>query len=124
MNWHTSILPIGEKVFIDKNCFTEKVTYRAVAVVVDIRRPNRVKPIYKVKRFVKRKPAAYFIKGIGFVVHPDIYTAMQRLLADSVEENQRKMIYSAFGVQEAVPPSSLSISELKELIKKYTDGMK
>jgi hypothetical protein len=110
----------GTKVIVDKNCYTEKRVWRAVAVVVDVRRPNRVKPIYKKKLFVTRKPRAYMVKGLGFVMHPDIYAAVQRKLSDSIIQQERKSFMAALGISDGPPqPTGLTLADLEDVIKKF-----
>ncbi len=92
----------GMKVFVDKNCYTEIVKRRAVAVVVDARRPNRVKPIYKMKTFRTRIPRAYMVKGVGVIMHPEIYNRLQAQITDSFMKQEREAIASAFGVPSAL----------------------
>lgn len=124
MNWQTYTSPLGGmRIIVDKNCFTTKVTYRAVAVVVDVRRPNKVKPIYKLKRFEKKTPIAYLVKGLGLVVHPSIYAEIQKKLRDSVIEQERNLFMTAFGAQPQEPqPKGLTLSDLQDAIKKI-DGL-
>jgi len=122
MNWQTSMMPLAAmNIFVDKNCVTEKVTYRAVAIVVDVRRPNNVKPIYKVKRFVKRTPRAYKVEGMGIVMHPDIYNALIRKIGESVAEQERKLVLSALGIPTLAPPvpRGLTLADLEDAIKRF-----
>lgn len=121
MNWTQSFQSFGgTKIIVDKFAYTEKRVWRAVAIVTDKNRPNKVKPIYKRKLFIERKPCAYMVKGVGLIVHPEIYAAIQNRMRKSAEEQQRKMITSIFGLSEVPPlPSSLSVSDLKDLMKKY-----
>ena len=56
---------VGTKIIVSEFAYTEKRKWRAVAIVTDLRRPNRVKPIYKKKLFIERKPVAYMVKGVG-----------------------------------------------------------
>jgi len=124
MNWQTSMMPLGGmKIFVDNNCVTEKVTYRAVAVVVDARRPNKVKPIYKLKRFVKRTPRMYMVKGVGIIVHPEIYNALTKKLSDSVIDNTNKLIMSSLGLPTLAPPAprGLTIADLQDLVKRFDE---
>ena len=122
MNWQTISAIGGTRIIVDKYCYTTKVKYRAVAVVVDVRRPNRVKPIYKLKRFETKTPRAYLVKGLGLVVHPDIYEAIQKKLRDSAIEQERNLFMSAFGAQPQEPqPKALTLSDLQDAIKKI-DG--
>lgn len=121
MNWQTSLYPLGGvKIIVDKFCYTEKRTWRAVAVVIDVRRPNKVKPIYKNKLFIERKPRAYMVKGLGIVMHPDIYAAIQRKMSDSIIQQERKAFMSAFGIPDVPPkPKGLTLSDLEDLIKRF-----
>jgi hypothetical protein len=88
---------VGTKIIVSNLAVEEKVKYRAVAVVVDQRRPNKVKPIYKRKRFVTRKPIAYKVEGVGLIVHSDIYKKLQEQMSQSIMEQERKMFFDAFG---------------------------
>lgn len=87
----------GTKIIVSDLAVERKVKYRAVAIVVDQRRPNKVKPIYKRKRFETVKPIAYMVKGVGLIVHPDIYKKLQEQMSKSIMEQERKMFFSAFG---------------------------
>jgi len=87
----------GTKVIVSPNAYTEKRTWRAVAVVVDIHRPNKVKPIYKKKLFIERKPRAYLVKGIGLIIHPDMYNKLQEHIMDSIRKQEREVFFSTFG---------------------------
>ena len=89
---------VRTKEIISSLAVERKVTYRAVAVVVDVRRPNKVKPIYKRKRFETVKPIAYMVKGIGLIVHPDIYKKLQEQMSNSILEQERKIFFSTFGI--------------------------
>jgi len=86
----------GTKIIVSNLAVERKVKYRAVAVVVDVRRPNKVKPIYKVKRFETVKPIAYMVKGVGLIVHPYIYKKLQEQMSKSILEQERKLFFSAF----------------------------
>lgn len=121
LNWQTSNQIFGgTKIIVDKFCYSEKRIWRAVAVVIDVRRPNRVKPIYKRKLFIERKPLAYLVKGLGLVVHPDIYAAIQRKLGESVVQQERRAIMSSFGIPDTPPqPKGLTLSDLEDLIKRF-----
>jgi hypothetical protein len=125
MNWSTSLHPLGGiKIIVDKNCYTEKVTHRAIAVAVDVHRPNKVKPIYKVKRFVKRTPRAYMVKDLGLIVHPEIYSAIQKKMSDSVLEQERKAFASLLGVDTSpLQPKGLTLSDLQDVIKRFETGV-
>lgn len=110
----------GTKVIVDKNCYTEKRVWRAVAIVVDVRRPNKVKPLYKKKLFVTRKPAANMVKGVGLIVHPDIYSRIQDKMRGEIIKQNERMIASAFGVPERLlEPTSFSLSTLEEAVKRF-----
>lgn len=109
----------GTKIIVDKFCYTEKRTWRAVAVVIDVRRPNKVKPIYKKKLFIERKPRAYMVQGLGLVMHPEIYAAVQRKISESVIQQERRAIMSAFGIPDAPQPKGLMLSDLEDLIKRF-----
>ena len=126
MNWQTISAIGGTRIIVDHYCYTTKVKYRAVAVVVDVRRPNRVKPIYKLKRFETKTPRAHLVEGLGLVVHPEIYAALQKKLRDSVIEQERSVFMSVFGIP-AMPtppqPKGLTLSDLQDAIKKI-DGLK
>ena len=87
----------GTKVIVSDLAVERKVKYRAVAVVVDVRRPNKVKPIYKLKRFETVKPIAYMVKGVGLIVHPAIYKKLQEQMSNSIKEQERKMFFSMLG---------------------------
>jgi hypothetical protein len=86
----------GMKVIVSDLAVERKVKHRAVAVV-DVRRPNKVKPIYKLKRFETVKPIAYMVKGVGLIVHPTIYKKLQEQMSNSIKEQERKMFFSTFG---------------------------
>ena len=90
----------GVKIIVSDLAVERKVQYRAVAVVVDKRRPNKVKPIYKRKRFETVKPLIYMVKGVGLIVHPDIYRKIQEQMTKSIMEQERKMFFSGFGGKE------------------------
>ena len=87
----------GTKIIVSHLAVERKVKYRAVAVVVDVRRPNKVKPIYKVKRFETVKPIAYMVKGVDLIVHPDIYKKLQEQMSKSILDQKRKLFFPAFG---------------------------
>ena len=90
--------------------------------MVDVRRPNKVKPLYKVKRFVKRRPRAYIVKGIGLVVHPEIYSAIQKKMSDVIIQQERKALASIFGVPDVPPQSNgLTLSDLEDVIKRFDE---
>ena len=109
----------GVKVIVDKFAYTEVRKWRAVAVVVDSRRPNRVKPIYKKKLFVTRIPRAYLVKGVGLIVHPDIYRRMQEQMTSSILEQERKAIASISGIPSSLmQPSSLTMSNIEEAVRR------
>lgn len=95
----------GTKVIVSHLAVERKVKWRAVAVVVDQRRPNKVKPIYKLKRFETVKPIAYMVKGVGLIVHPDIYKKLQEHMSKSILDQERKLFMSAFGIE---PPNTAS----------------
>lgn len=88
---------VGTKIIVSQYAYTEKRTWRAVAVVVDQRRPNRVKPIYKRKLFIERKPTAYEVKGVGLIIHPDLYNRLREYMAQSIMKQERQMWLSFFG---------------------------
>lgn len=88
---------VGTKVHVDRNAVERKVTYRAVAVATDQRRPNKVKPLYKRKRFVTEKPLAYMVKGMGLIIHPDLYAKVQAEMAKDIKKRSDEMIASLFG---------------------------
>jgi hypothetical protein len=122
MNWSTSLYPLGGiRIVVDKNCYTEKRTHRAVAIYVDLRRPNKVKPIYKMKWFVKRRPAAYMVKGIGLIVHPEIYDAIQKKMSNSIVEQERKALMSIYGVSGEPQSKGLTLSDLQDVIKRFEE---
>jgi hypothetical protein len=108
----------GMPIIIDKFAYSEKVTYRAVAVVVDVNRPNRVKPIYKRVRFVKRTPRAYLVKGMGYVMHPDIYRALQKRIGESMRKSVDGMTRSMFGLSAAMEQTTLTMDSFIEAWKK------
>jgi hypothetical protein len=108
----------GMPIIIDKFAYTEKVTYRAVAVVVDKNRPNRVKPMYKQVRFVKRTPRAYLVKGRGYVMHPDIYRALQKRIANTMRKSVDAMTSSFFGLNAATEQTTLTMDSFIEAWKK------
>ena len=91
---------VGTKIIVSNLAVERKVKYRAVAVVVDKRRPNKVKPIFKLKRFETVKPIAYMVKGVGLIVHPDIYRKLQEQMSKSIRDQERKMFLSVFGQQK------------------------
>jgi len=78
----------GVKIIVSEHAVERKVKYRDVAVVIDARRPNRVKPIYKRKRFETTKPIAYMVKGVGLIIHPDLYKKLQVKIGESVMKQQ------------------------------------
>jgi hypothetical protein len=123
MNWKQELM--GVKIFVDKNCFTEKVKYRAVAVAVDVNRPNKVKPLFKRKRFVTRTPRAYMVKGVGLIVHPEIYQKIQRQMSDSILKQEREALASVFGVPNFFNyPSNLTLSNIEEALRRIKDAGK
>lgn len=104
----------GIKVFTDPNCYTEKRVWRAVAVVVDVRRPNKVKPIYKKKLFITRTPRAYMVKGMGLIAHPDIIRRIQEQMAQDIDKQMR----SYFGLNgPAAPASTLTMADLEKAFR-------
>lgn len=120
MNWQTSTLLSGMKIIVDKFCYSEKRKWRAVAVVIDLRRPNKVKPIYKRKLFIERKPRAYMVQGVGIVMHPEIYAAVQKKMSDSIIQQERAMFTSVFGIQDPPPqPKGLSLADFEDLLRSY-----
>lgn len=92
LNWTTTYR--GLKVITSVHCYDRKVKYRAVAVVVDQRRPNKVKPIFKRKRFETKTPTAYMM-GDTLVCHPDYLAAIQKKMGEqmqkSIEDEIRKL---------------------------------
>lgn len=115
LQWnYTHQLIGGMKIIVDKFCYTEKRKYRAVAIAVDIRRPNRVKPMYKRKLFIERKPSMYMVKGLGIVMHPEIYAMVQRKMDEMVIEQERKMIFAAFGMDTSPQPKGLTMADLRD----------
>jgi len=123
MNWQISTKAFGGlRIVVDNNCFTRKITYRAVAVVVDVRRPNRVKPIYKQKRFEKIIPRVYKIHDM-IVMHPTIYDAILKQMSRSIIEQERKALMSVYGIPDMPPqPKGLTLSDLDAVIKKFDAG--
>lgn len=111
-----------EKIIVDPNAYTEKVKYRAVAVVVDVRRPNKVKPIYKTKRFVIRKPRAYRVKGVGLIVHPEIYDWIVRRMRSSITEQERRLVADILGVSSSQMQSSLTMANIAAALKLVKDA--
>jgi hypothetical protein len=107
----------GVKVIVDKNCFTRTVKYRAVAVVVDVNRPNKVKPIFKRKRFETRTPAAYMVKGVGLLIHPDIYRKVQEKVRDGIRQQEREIVSSIFGAPTR-NATSLSMANVEEALRR------
>ncbi len=114
---------VVEKVIVSPYACTEKVKHRAVAVVVDKRRPNQVKPIYKMKRFVTGTPCAYRVKGVGWIVHPAIHDAIMKQLHNSITEQERRIVADIFGLSNA-QPDSLTMAHLETALKKVDDAGK
>jgi len=81
-----SIFSPSTRIIVSKEAVERKVKYRDVAVVVDVRRPNKVKPIYKRKMFVTLKPIAYMVAGVGIVMHPDLYRKLQETMKGNTEK--------------------------------------
>lgn len=95
MNWTTHFR--GMKVIESRLCVERKVTRRAVAIVVDVNRPNKVKPIYKMKRFVTEKPTAYLLKDQNtLVAHPDFLRAVQKKMGDQMQKSIDEQIRELF----------------------------
>jgi hypothetical protein len=107
----------GTPVIVDKFAYTEKRVWRAVAVVVDQRRPNKTKPIYKRKLFVTRIPRAYLVKGMGYVMHPDIYNRLQEKIREQATKSVNDMTRSVFGLGEATKQTTLSMQDFAEALK-------
>lgn len=98
MNWTTSFR--GLKVIESRFCVEQKIKRRAVAVVVDQRRPNKTKPIYKMKTFITTKPTAYLLKDQNtLVAHPDFLRAVQKKMGEqmqkSIDEQIRNLFYGS-----------------------------
>ncbi len=122
LEWKSTF--VVEKVIVSPHAYTEKVKHRAVAVVVDKRRPNQVKPIYKMKRFVTRTPCAYRVKGVGWIVHPAIHDAIMKQLHNSITEQERRIVADIFGPAceyVPAPPASLTMAHLEATLRKV-DG--
>lgn len=78
-------------------CVEQKVKHRAVAVVVDKRRPNSKKPIYKMKTFITTKPTAYFLKDKNtLIAHPDFIRAVQKKMGEQMQADIDKQIRNLF----------------------------
>ena len=97
VHWSTSLM--GIKIIESRFCVERKVKHRAVAVVVDVRRPNKVKPIFKKKTFVTEKPTAYFLKNENtLIAHPDflrvVEKKMGRQMQASIDEQLRNIFKS------------------------------
>lgn len=97
INWSTSF--IGIKVIESRLCVEQKVRHRAVAVIVDKKRPNSKKPIYKMKTFITTKPTAYMLKDQNtLVAHPDFLRAVQKKLGEQMKSDIDKQIRDVFSV--------------------------
>ena len=95
MNWTTSLM--GIKIIESRFCVEQKVKHRAVAVVVDVRRPNKVKPIFKRKIFVTEKPIAYMLKNENtLVAHPDFLRAVEKKMGKQMQADIDKQIRNIF----------------------------
>lgn len=91
LHWSSSLM--GVRVIESRLCVERKVKHRAVAVVVDIRRPNKLKPIFKRKTFVTEKPTAYLLKNENtLVAHPDFLRAVQKKMGEQMQANIDKQI--------------------------------
>ena len=96
--WSTSWT--GIKIIESRFCVERKVKRRAVAVVVDVRRPNKVKPIFKNKTFVTEKPTAYLLKNENaLIVHPDLLRAIEKKMGKQMQADIDKQIRNLFGVK-------------------------
>lgn len=95
ITWQTSLM--GTKIIESRFCVERKVKHRAVAVVVDVRRPNKVKPIFKRKIFVTEKPIAYMLKNENtLIAHPDFLRAIEKKLGKQMQANIDEQIRNAF----------------------------
>lgn len=108
----------GTPIIVDKFAYTEKRTWRAVAVVVDKRRPNSKKPIYKKKLFITRTPRAYLVKGVGLIVHPDIYNGLREKMAQSVNKSLDDMTRAMFGLSNQIEQTTLTTEAFVDAWKK------
>ena len=88
---------MGLKIIESRFCVERKVKRRAVAVVVDMRRPNKVKPIFKMRTFVTEKPAMYLLKNENaLIVHPDLLRAIEKKMGKQMQADIEKQIKNAF----------------------------
>jgi hypothetical protein len=106
----------GTPVIVDKYAYSEKRTWRAVAVVVDKNRPNKVKPIFKRQLFIKRTPRAYLVKGVGLVVHPDIYQAMKEKMVKSMTKSINDMALGV-GLSNTLQETTLTMDDFAKAFK-------
>lgn len=93
--WSSSWMP-SIKVIESPLAVERKVKYRAVAVVIDQRRPNMKKPIYKRKRFETIKPIAYLLNGNTLIIHPDLMRALEKKMGASLRKSIDDQIRDLF----------------------------
>ena len=82
----------GIKIIESRMCVEQKTKRRAVAIVVDKNRPNKVKPIYKMKTFTTTKPTAYLLNRNTLVAHPDFLRAVQEKMGKQMQADIEKQI--------------------------------
>lgn len=122
IGWRTSFM--GLKVIESRMCVERKTARRAVAVVVDRRRPNKQKPIYKLKTFVTEKPVAYLLKDKNTLfAHPDFLRRVQKKMAEqmtaAVDDLARSLMVGqpSAATTAATPAKPLTGDDLKAMIK-------
>ena len=95
IQWSTSLM--GVKIIESRFCVERKVKHRAVAVVVDERRPNKVKPILKNKTIVIEKPTAYMLKNENtLIAHPDFLRAIEKKMGRQMQADIDEQIRNIF----------------------------
>jgi hypothetical protein len=95
MNWTTHFR--GMKIIESRFAVERKVKRRAVAIVVDVNRPNKVKPIYKMKTFVTEKPIAYLLKDQNtLIAHPDFLRAVQKKMGEQMQKSIDEQLRDIF----------------------------
>jgi hypothetical protein len=64
------------------------------------------------------------VKGLGLVVHPEIYDVIQKKMSDGILEQERKVFASMLGADSSPPqPKGLTLSDLLDTIKRFETGV-